>query len=331
MANKKINNVKLGLFVTAGLLFMIVMLYMIGKDQNLFGRNIKLKAHFTNAQGLVKGNNVKYSGIQVGTVNSVRLINDTTVEVVMLIDEDIQSKIYKNAVASISTEGFIGNKIVNVFPGTGTSEPLSDGDMLQTKKVINTDDMLETLSVSNRNIAFITEQLKTTVQQINSSKALWQLLNDKGIPANIRNAAMNINAATTKANNTVNDFHDMLADIKEGKGSLGKVLTDTTFAIQLSDALDKLKQVGESATQLSGEINNVVADIKTEVNNGKGPLNALLKDSAMVNKLNNSLANIEEGTTSFNEVMDALKQSFLFRGYFRKLEKQKQKNTQKSY
>jgi phospholipid/cholesterol/gamma-HCH transport system substrate-binding protein len=331
MANKTINNLKLGLFVIAGIVFMIVMLYMIGKDQNLFGRNIELKARFSNAQSLVKGNNVKYAGIQVGTVKTVKLINDSTVEVVMLIEEKIKSMISKNAVVSIGTEGFIGNKIVSIIPGNGHAEPVEDGDMLTSKKIISTDDMLETLSVSNKNISVISEELKSTIQRLNNSKALWQLLNDNALPANLRKAAININLATVKANNTVNDLHDMIADVKEGKGSLGKVLTDTSFALQLSDALEKLKRVGDNATRLSDEINTVVTGIKDDVNNGKGPVNALLKDSAIVIKLNNSLYNIEQGTAAFNENMEALKHNFLFRGYFRKLEKQKEKNTQKSY
>jgi phospholipid/cholesterol/gamma-HCH transport system substrate-binding protein len=308
---------------------------MIGKDQNLFSRNIELKARFSNAQGLIKGNNVKYAGIQVGTVKTVKLVNDTTVEVVMLIEEKVRTKISKNAIASIGTEGFIGNKIVSILPGTGHAVSIENGDMLASKKIISTDDMLETLSVSNKNIAVISEELKSIVLQINNSKALWQLLNDDALPANLRKAAGNINQATAKANNTVNDFHDMLADVKAGKGSLGRILNDTAFAVEMSVALEKIKQVGENANKLSIEISDMVKDIKTDVNKGKGPVNALLRDSAIVFKLNSSLDNIEQGTAAFNENMEALKHNILFRGYFRKLEKQKQKeankNTQGSY
>jgi phospholipid/cholesterol/gamma-HCH transport system substrate-binding protein len=329
MANKTINNVKLGLFVVAGILFLIIMLYMIGKDQNLFSRNIELKARFSNAQGLVRGNNVKYSGIQVGTVKSVKLVNDTTIEVVMLIEEKIKSNISKNAIVSIGTEGFIGNKIASILPGIGHADPVEDGDMLASKKIISTDDMLETLSVSNRNIAVVSEGLKSTVQQINNSKALWQLLNDEALPDNLRKAAININQATAKANNTVNDFHDLLEDVKDGKGSLGKILTDTSIAVQLAEALEKLKQVGDNANKLSDEINEMVSGIKTDVNNGKGAVNTLLKDSAIVIKLNSSLGNIERGAAAFNENMEALKHNFLLRGYFRKLERQKQKEAGK--
>jgi phospholipid/cholesterol/gamma-HCH transport system substrate-binding protein len=329
MANKTTNNIKLGLFVVAGLLFLIVMLYMIGKDQNLFSRNIELKARFSNVQGLVKGNNVKYAGIQVGTVKNVKLINDTTVEIIMLIDEKLRSNIRKNAIASIGTEGVIGNKIVNILPGSGHAAPIDDGDLLAAKKVISTDDMLETLSASNKNIAIISEELKSTIQRINQSKAMWELLNDDDLPINLKKAAININQATAKANNSVNDFHDLLADVKMGKGSLGKILTDTSFAIQMADALEKLKQVGDNANKLSGEIDEMVKGINTDVNEGKGAVNALLKDSAIVIKLNKSLDNIEKGTTTFNQNMEALKHNFLFSGYFKKLEKQKEKEAKK--
>ena len=328
MANKTINNFRLGLFVVAGLLFLIVSLYMIGKDQNLFGRNIELKARFSNAQGLIKGNNIKYAGIQVGTVRAVRLINDTTVEVIMLIDDNLKAHINKNAVVSIGTEGFIGNKILNILPGSGPSLPINDGDMLASKKIISTDDMLETLSVSNKNIAVISEELKSTIMQINNSKALWELLNDKSLPENLKKAALNISQATARVNNTVDDFHDILIGIRSGKGSLGRIITDTLFAVQMADALEKLKTVGDHANKLSDEISGMVSDIRTDVNNGRGTLNALLKDSAIVIKLGNSLNNIEKGTAAFDQNMEALKHNFLFRGYFRKLEKQKGKEGQ---
>ena len=126
MINKKINTIKLGAFITAGLLFLIVMLYMIGRDQNLFNANITLRARFSNANGLVPGNNVRYAGIQVGTVKKVKLINDTVIEVVMLIDQKYKPNIHRNSLAAIRTEGFIGNKIVNIMPGNGNAAEVED-------------------------------------------------------------------------------------------------------------------------------------------------------------------------------------------------------------
>jgi phospholipid/cholesterol/gamma-HCH transport system substrate-binding protein len=69
-----------------------------------------------------------------------------------------------------------------------------------------------------------------------------------------------------------------------------------------------------------------VSDIQNDINSGKGPANSLLKDTMMVNKINKSLSNIQMGTDGFNQNMEALKNSFLFRGYFKRQEKQKAKN-----
>ena len=87
MKNKPIDNIKLGLFVFAGLLFLIFSLYMIGRNRSLFGATFSLSARFNNINGLVPGNNVRYSGIDVGTVDKIELINDSSVLVIMLIEK----------------------------------------------------------------------------------------------------------------------------------------------------------------------------------------------------------------------------------------------------
>ena len=87
MAKHGINNVKLGAFALAGLLFLVLLLYMIGKNRSLFGATYILKARFENVQGLVPGNNVRFSGIEAGTVKRIKILNDTTIEVTMAIEK----------------------------------------------------------------------------------------------------------------------------------------------------------------------------------------------------------------------------------------------------
>jgi phospholipid/cholesterol/gamma-HCH transport system substrate-binding protein len=110
------NNIKLGTFVMGGLLFLVLMLYMIGKNRNLFGATYVLKARFENIQGLVAGNNVRYAGINTGTVKKISILNDTTIEVTMILEKKMLQVVHKNAIASISTEGLVGNKVVNIVP-----------------------------------------------------------------------------------------------------------------------------------------------------------------------------------------------------------------------
>ena len=131
--------------------------------------------------------------------------------------------------------------------------------------------------------------------------------------------------ATGKAGNMVYNLNDIVMDVKKGKGSVGALLTDTSFAKNLNRAILKIKTVEDQADSLAGEINKLFTGIRQDVNTGKGLVNALLKDSMMVIKLNESLDNIQKGTDGFNQNMEALKHNFLLRGYFRKQEKQKEK------
>jgi phospholipid/cholesterol/gamma-HCH transport system substrate-binding protein len=330
MAKRLFNNVKLGLFVIAGLFFLILLLYMIGKNRHLFGANYLLTARFENVQGLKSGHNVRYSGIEIGTVKKVSFINDTVIEVSMLIDDKMKSIIRTNAIVSVGTEGFVGNKVVNIVPGKGDAPFAKNGDHLNSKKPVDTDEMLRTLYNTNNDIAAIADNLKLTIHNINSSEALWELLNEKTLPDNIKISANNIRLATAYAAGMVDDLHALVTDVKNGKGTLGKILTDSSLALNLDEAVEKINAVGKHMDTLSGQINELVTSVKNDLNNGKGIGNALLKDSAMTAKLNQSLDHIEKGTDAFNQDMEALKHNFLLRGYFKKLEKQKKKEEKKN-
>jgi phospholipid/cholesterol/gamma-HCH transport system substrate-binding protein len=329
MTKRVINNVKLGLFVLGGLLFLVILLYMIGKNRSLFGDTYILKARFENAQGLVAGNNVRFLGIQAGTVKKLQILSDTIIEVTMIIEKKMQTVIRKNAIASIGTDGLVGNKVVNIVTAKQPAALAGEDDILASKKAVSTDEMLQTLYKTNNDVAVIAANLKTTVQQINNSSGLWALLNDNTLPQNLKASAANIRLVTGKAGNMVDNLNAVVTDIKNGKGSAGILLKDTLFAKNLNEAIVKIKGVGDEAGLLAGEINKMVAGLQSDINNGKGVANALLKDSMMAVKLNTSLDNIQKGTNGFNQNMEALKHNFLLRGYFRKLEKQTKKEQTK--
>jgi len=329
MANKPFNNIKLGVFVLLGLLFLILLLYMIGKNRNMFGSNFRLKARFENVQGLKAGNNVRYGGIEVGTVKKVNILNDTTMEVVMIVDQKMRSVIHKNAIVSIGTDGLVGNKVINIIAVKEPSALVDDGDILLSRKQVDTDEMLRTLYKTNNEVALIAANLKVTIDQINHSTALWNILNDKNLPADLRQSGTNIRQATQHANEMVMVLNSIALDVKNGKGSLGVLLTDTAFAGNLNMAILKIKAVADEADSLSQQISKVVGGLQQDINSGKGAVNALLKDSGMVIRLNKSLDNIQKGTDGFNQSMEALKHNILLRGYFRKQERKEKKEQSK--
>jgi phospholipid/cholesterol/gamma-HCH transport system substrate-binding protein len=243
----------------------------------------------------------------------------------MAVEDKMKKVIRRNAIVSIGSDGLMGNKVINISPVRQPAPLVAKGEVLESYKPVSTDDMLQTLSATNQDVALIAAQLKVAVQRINNSTALWTILNDETLPKNLRTSVSNVQLATARAALMANDLESIISGVKNGKGSVGAVLTDTAFAKNLNDAIIKIKGVGDRADELVVALNSVIADVQQDVSNGKGTVNALLKDSSMVTKISTSLDNIQKGTDAFSQNMEALKHNFLFRGYFRKQEKQKQK------
>jgi len=321
MKSNTTNNVKLGLFVLASLFFLILLLYLIGKNSNMFGSNYILKARFENVQGLKAGNNIRYAGIDIGTVKSVYIINDTTMEVKMIIDNKAKNIIKKNSLVYIGTDGLVGNKVVNIFSVKEDAPFALENDILPSKKAIDTDDMMRTLSKTNIQISKIAEDFSLTINKLNNSQGLWKLLNDNTIADNISNASFQVKKSSYKINEIANQINDITNEIKNGNGTLSKLINDKNLADSLTVAVNNFKNAAHEITAAGKEINNSVALISKEVNEGKGSIHAILKDTSVTILLEKSMNNIETGTKGFSDNMEALKHNFLFRGYFRKLEK----------
>lgn len=320
-----ISNLKLGTFVLAGFAFLVLLLFMLGKNQNLFGNTYELKASFDNVQGLLAGNNVRYAGIQVGTVKKIKIINDTLIEITMNIEKRMLSVIRKNGIVSVGTEGLVGNKVVNIVPDREPSPFAVEGDILVSRNAVDTDEMMNTLSKTSNDISAIAAGLRITVERINQSNGLWTMIDDKTIPKGIRFSIENIRQGTIKSLGIVNDLSTIVKEVKEGKGSAGALLKDTLYVHNLNEAILKIKSAGTEADSIARSIKNIVAELQHEMETGKGPFNALFRDSSITTKLDTSLDNIMKGTDGFNQNMEALKHNILFRGYFRKQEKQKAK------
>jgi len=324
MANQGENNIKLGVFVIAGLLALIMSFYLIGTNHNLFGSNFKIKVHFSNLNGLTEGNNVLFSGIQAGTVKTIEMINDTTIEVTLLIDHKIKSYIRKNAVANIGTEGLMGNKIVNIVPSKTAAVQIAEGDLLGVNKMVNTDEMLQTLSKTNSNIATMSDTLKTVIGKIKSS-VLISVINDKNIGIDLRSSLSHIATATANAEQFTTGLNDVLNRMKQGKGSAGALLSDTVLANNLKSAFTKIRIVSDHADHLMSQLDHLAFALNEDLMNGKGSIPLLLHDSVTAGKLRKTIDNLQKGSANFNKNMEALKNSFLFRRYFKNLEKSQNK------
>jgi len=321
MAKQTSNNIKLGVFVIAGLILLVIGLYIIGKNHSLFGSKFELKARFANASGLMPGNNVRFSGIQAGTVRAVEIINDTTIEVDFYIEKKTRPYIRKNAVVSIGTEGMMGNKVLNIYPGTADAPIAEEGDILVTRLEADVTDVLETLYRTNDNVHEISEELLGTLKRINNSHVLWTLLNDTTLPENLRVSLVNIRSASGSIVNASTALDDVVKSIQSGEGVAGLLLKDTSAQNNLSEAISNIRTASSEANTLVSRLDKIILDVQENMDSSAAGL--VLKDPATAASINRSLENIEKGTESFSESMEALKHNFLLRRYFRKKEQNK--------
>ena len=311
------NHVRLGLFVVVGLGCLLVTLYLLGRQQNLFSRSLPVKADFRNVAGLLTGNNVRLGGITVGTVKKIRILNDTTVRVEMSLNQDVQPFVRKNAVAAIGTDGLVGNTVINLNAGPGPAAlPVAPGDVLRTRTTASIDAMLGTLDISNKNLVGITHDLHQITGKLKNSTAFWQLLNDQTLTTSVHQSLRNVDVATTQLRDASRDVQSLTRGIRQGRGPIGYLLTDKEFAGQLGHAAGKL--AGTSDTLAA-----TLAGLQRQVQTGAGPLHTLLADTAMSGQLRQSMGNVTLGTQKLNQSMEALQHNFLLRGYFRRQEKKK--------
>lgn len=318
---KPYNNIRLGALVISGLLLFIGTLYIIGKNEHFFGSNFELKARFTNVAGLIGGDNIRFAGIQAGTVKRIDLLDDSTIEVTFLIDNSFRPFIRKNALASIGNEGLMGNKVINITPVSGPSAVARPGDLLPVARLAGTDEMLATLARTTNNIELISEDLRSTIRRFNNSSGLWSILDDAGLGRRLHASLDEISRASANADAITADIADIIADTRKGKGTVGALLRDTAIGVSLTQAADRIRSASIHADELTATLEGTIHDLQHSIADGQGAVHSLLKDPAVAEKINASMENIRQGTAAFNEDMQALQHNFLLRGYFRRQEK----------
>ncbi len=188
---------KLGMFVTIGLVLFIGTVYFIGKQKNLFGSTFNLNSQFKTVSGLKEGNNVRFSGINVGTVNEIEQITDTSVVVKLVLKKEVQQFIKTDARASIGSDGLMGDKVVTISPGTASKSMVKNNAIIASNKAIEIEDIMKGVKTTVDNAAIITDQLAEFSYKINSGKgALSKLLSDEKMGQKLDASLSNLESGT---------------------------------------------------------------------------------------------------------------------------------------
>lgn len=191
------NNIKLGLFITIGLVFFIIAIYFVGKRQRLFSNVFKVSGVFKNVSGLQVGNNVRFSGINVGTVDEIQIINDTSVRVDMIIDKDTRKFIKQDSHASIGSEGLMGNRTVNISHGSPGAKAVADNGYILTDEAIDPEEIFEKVKTTAQNAEQISADLALIMNNISQGKGtIGKLFMDTVMAQTIDQTIVNLKQGT---------------------------------------------------------------------------------------------------------------------------------------
>lgn len=304
-----------------GTILFLAAIYFVGNKQNIFGNTMTLKAVFGNVNGLQKGNNVRYAGIDIGNVKQIEMVNDSTIVVTMLIEKKMVQHIKKNAIATINSDGLVGNMVINIIPSKGNALQVVEGDTIQSYSRINTEAILETLNVTNENAALLTSDLlKITNEIVQGKGTVGMLIRDSILAKELKETMHYLKIAAKGTAESANNLNQIMADLNRKDNVIG-VLNDTMVA-------KKLKLIVTQLEQTTSKIDETVTNLNTTVTNakeGKGAINYLSNDPKLVQKIDSTMTNLQDASIKLNENLEALKHNIFLRGYFKKLEKEKKK------
>jgi phospholipid/cholesterol/gamma-HCH transport system substrate-binding protein len=143
--------------------------------------------------GLQVGNNIRFSGINVGTVNNINIINDSTVSVEMLIRKNVRQFIKSDCEVAIGSEGLIGDRLLIITQGSSDAALVKEGQELDSKEPVEIDAIMQSLQVTADNAAIISTQLAEIMININSGNGtLGRLIKDSTIAENINQTVNNL-------------------------------------------------------------------------------------------------------------------------------------------
>jgi phospholipid/cholesterol/gamma-HCH transport system substrate-binding protein len=295
---------RVGLFVLIGLFVIAAGIFYV-TGAGFLGPKYRLRTYFPEVAGVSNGAPVRLDGVEVGNVESIRLVPRTpghipektrNIEVVMRLDKRFQPDILTDSTAKLVTEGLLGNRYVNISRGfTGVS-------LKESQEVPGTAE--QSLSDIMTSMQGLTADVHSVIANLQEGKGtLGKLMTDD-------QAYNSLNQLLAKGN-------DIAGDVQRGRGTLGKLVTSDEMYGKVNATLDNVNGVVTDARSGKGTLGKLLNDpslyeeakkaisngnaMISDVKNGKGSLGKLATDDELYNRLRDSSKNLADATAKLND------------------------------
>jgi phospholipid/cholesterol/gamma-HCH transport system substrate-binding protein len=297
---------RVGLFVLIGLIIMGAAVFYVTGGGTL-GPKYTLLAYMPEVEGLKIGAPVSVSGFEVGTVESIRLNAKPVdrlhnVELVMRVDKRYQESIRTDSVASLVTQGLLGDRYVTITRGL-SGQPLQSGAVVTTTEEKAMQQIVERGVELEENLGTLTDSVNDIVKDLKTGHGtLGKLLRDPELYNHLNSSVGKMDAIVTnvqagqgtvgklvasdelytKVDTTIGHAQDILGAVRNQQGTLGKFVYDPA--------------VYQSAKDFLNNGNAVITDAR----NGKGTLGKLINDDSLFTNLRDASANVRDATDKLN-------------------------------
>ncbi|HWZ98840.1 MAG TPA: MlaD family protein [Candidatus Dormibacteraeota bacterium] len=302
---------RVGLFVLVGLTVLAAGIFYV-TGAGILGPKYRLKTFLPEVSGLANGASVKLDGVEIGNVESVKLVprvpgkpvdKRRNVEVDMRIDRRFQNDILTDSVASLVTEGLLGNRYVDIERGfTGT--PLKENQEIPGAEEKAIKEVVERSAELLGNLTALTDDAQDMVAGVKSGRGtLGKLLTDEQAYNHLNSILAHGDQLVTnvqqgqgtlgklvasdemynKVDKALDNVNGIIVDVREQKGTIGKLLYDPTLYDQAKQAI--------------ANTNSLIGDVRA----GKGSLGKLATDDTLYNKLRDTSSNLANATAKLND------------------------------
>jgi phospholipid/cholesterol/gamma-HCH transport system substrate-binding protein len=285
-------SVKLGLFIVVGAVLLVFLIFKMGSKSRLFEGRKKIVVIFDNTQGIKNGNDVRFSGVNIGAVHEIEIENDSMVKVVLSIDSKAADFIKKDSKATISSEGLVGAKFVGISAGSENSAKIEEGDSIKSRKNFEVDELLKSISKVSENASQITDKLDSITNSIAMGNGvLGALLADTMLQKKVESIAYSLDETGKKTNLMAQDLmtipdqinkitnkvqqvadtlqvtssnsvriSDNIQEFSKGLNSdsttIGKIVGDTAMAKNIDHTIDQVNTTAEDVEATSSKVRN---------------------------------------------------------------------------
>lgn len=308
---------RVGVFLTAGLLVAATIIFLIGEKRGLFIRKVTLYANFADTGGLVPGAPVRLAGLDVGNVETIEFsaeVGRKEARVELSLGAHYLDRVRQDSEAFVDSKGLLGDKIISISLGSPAAAAHQDGDTLRTRAGPSMEDLANKLGDAFTSVtsvsksadtaiqAFTTEQVRSDFARITASTA--DLLEQVEYGDGLAHRLLYDRAWADEIGATIGEAHGALANIESATARVDRILTqiesghgsghELIYGTTAKEAFDNLRDA--TAT---------LASVLGEVRDGKGLLHSVVYDeeqaravhelTEMAVRLNRVAADVEKG------------------------------------